>query len=587
MASKRWKRERKRLMSVTCVLAMLLSMIPIPAAFAESSPRTILVTDYGADGTDTNDDKAAIQAAIDAAESGDTVLLPEGTYYLSGTLRGKSGVTIAGADRDQTIVKFASTSDISMIDLHDVTNAVVTNMTLDADHSTIAMAAVRSVRGSHNKMTNLRVQNFAASEGFGPFGLYGEDTDYLEISNNIITNIGVESDWGGAIRVGWGSSHVLIENNTIHNTGRGGIFLNDGCPYSIVRGNTITGTGKKKEGLGIELHTDVDYSLVEHNHVDHWLSAVRSKYVAVRHNVLKATDGSIGNIGLEVMVNHGVVTDNLVDGGQQVGIQQSPGTGYQYWGYNVVRNQVMWGMQLQGAYSEETQQNQYFYKNIIENTQVGNEKAYYPGYDGYGIRIHGNSQNLTFDSNIIRNNGSKAIDITDAPGVNRISFINNIITGNAGPTIDKYPDDAPDLEWSGNVVSGNGTDTQLESRGFADPKPIANFEAPLTVKPGTPVQFVNTSDANGGKIVEYLWDFGEGLPSTEENPTHTYEKEGEYRVTLVVWSELGRASLKEHTIKVTNAPSETPADPGTPGGSTPDHSDQGLDCVSFQPVCIV
>ncbi len=35
----------------------------------------------------------------------------------------------------------------------------------------------------------------------------------------------------------------------------------------------------------------------------------------------------------------------------------------------------------------------------------------------------------------------------------------------------------------------------------------------------------------------YLWDFGDGTTSSEKNPSHTYSEEGEYTVSLNVWSE--------------------------------------------------
>ncbi|OCT13485.1 hypothetical protein A8709_17940 [Paenibacillus pectinilyticus] len=556
----KWK---KRVLSLLGALTVLLPVLPATTAFAA----TINVTTFGANGSDTSDDLTAIQNAVNSAASGDTVLLPAGTYYLSANVNGKSGVKIAGAGRDLTTVKMTSGSaSTNFFYLHNVTNAEVSDMTLDGNNSTVLLSAVTSESGDGNKMRHLRVKDLAASAGFGPFALYAIGSTNLEISDNIVNNSGVNSDWGAGVRAGWGSSHALIENNTISNTGRGGIFVNDDSPYATVRGNTITGTGKKMEGLGIELHTNVDYSLVENNNVDHWISTVRSKYIAVRNNIVKATDGSVGNMGLEVMVDHGITSGNLVDGGQQVGMQQSPGTGYQLWNYNTVQNIVMWGMQLQGAGTGSTEQYQYFYKNIWQNGPTGNPAAAYPGYDGNAVRIHGDTKNIVFDSNQILNNGRKAIEITTATGTDRLSFINNTITGNSGPSIDQYPSSAADLEWSNNTVSGNGTNTQLTSRGFSDAKPVANFTAPLTVQLGAPVTFTNTSTDNG-TIVETLWDLGEGIPVTTASPTYTYLKAGTYHVILGVWDNGGRASVKEQTITVFSGPPDTTA-PTAPSSLT-------------------
>ncbi|WP_219834830.1 NPCBM/NEW2 domain-containing protein [Paenibacillus sp. R14(2021)] len=530
-------------------LALVLTASPWTGAKASAAGTTLSVTAYGANGSDNASDQAGIQAAIDAASAGDTVLLPKGTYYLGGTVKGKTGVTIKGENRDSTIVKYTDSSDTYMFYFYNISNAAIKNMTLDGSNSLVAMSAVVSEGGSGNTMSGLRVKDFAAVQGFGPHALYGIGTNNLTVSDNNISNIGVGSIWGAGMRIGYDSHNALIERNVIANTGRGGIFLNDGSSGAIVRGNKVTGSGKKENGLSIELHTNTDNAIIEDNDVDHWISAVRSKTIAVRRNVVHTTDGTVGAIGLEIMAENAVTSDNVVDGGQQVGIQQSPGPGHQLWSYNAIQNLVMWGMQLQGAGAAETEQYQYFFKNSFINTQLGNPKAAYPGYEGNGVRIHGNAANLTFDSNLIAGNGRKAIEITGAPGVDKLSFTNNIIYGNKDAAIDPYPAAALDLEWKGNLVYKNGSNAVPASRGFANPKPKANFNIPALVRVGEPVTFNSTSTDNG-VIATYLWDFGAGLPSASAKPTFVYDKAGIYRVTLVVWDNEGRADLKESVVIV-------------------------------------
>ncbi|MBM7563624.1 NPCBM/NEW2 domain-containing protein [Paenibacillus sacheonensis] len=563
--------------SLFASMAMTLTAVPVTGyAAGPSLPKaSISVASYGANGADTLDDRAGIQAAIDAAQAGDTVLLPKGTYVLSGTVNGKSGVTIKGENRDGTIVKYAGSTDTFMFKFLNASNAAIKNMTLDGNNSSILMSGAVSEGGSGNVMSGLKVKDFVASEGFGPHALLGDHTDHLTVSDNVITNIGVQSIWGAGVRVGWNSTNAVIERNVIADTGRGGIFLNDGSSGAIVRNNRITGSGKKENGLSIELHTNTDNSIIEDNDVDHWISAVRSKTIAVRRNTVHATDGSVGAIGLEIMADNTVTTDNVVDGGQQVGIQQSPGPGHQLWGYNVVKNLVMWGMQLQGAGASETEQFQYFYKNSFMNTQLGNPKAAYPGYEGNGIRIHGNSQNLTFDSNLISGNGRKAIELTGAPGVDKLIFTNNLFYGNKDVTMDPYPTDAKDLEWSGNLVYKNGDNAQPASRGFANAKPKADFTIPLLVREGEPVTFNSTSTDNGS-IATYLWDFGTGLPSASPKPTFVYDQAGIYRVTLVVWDNEGRAGLKESIILVRPGAKDTKK-PSTPTNvASPSQTDETI-----------
>jgi PKD repeat protein len=60
--------------------------------------------------------------------------------------------------------------------------------------------------------------------------------------------------------------------------------------------------------------------------------------------------------------------------------------------------------------------------------------------------------------------------------------------------------------------------------------PKATFRAfPRRAKPGDSVRFQSLCE---GEIVRYLWDFGDGTQSVEENPVHSYASEGTYTVRL-------------------------------------------------------
>jgi len=55
------------------------------------------------------------------------------------------------------------------------------------------------------------------------------------------------------------------------------------------------------------------------------------------------------------------------------------------------------------------------------------------------------------------------------------------------------------------------------------------------------IQFTDTStNAN-----TYFWDFGDGNTSTERNPIHTYQDDGEYVVTHTVTNDFGEASTQQ------------------------------------------
>ncbi len=81
--------------------------------------------------------------------------------------------------------------------------------------------------------------------------------------------------------------------------------------------------------------------------------------------------------------------------------------------------------------------------------------------------------------------------------------------------------------------------------------PLSEFEA---IQNCTEVQFTSTST---NRINSYLWDFGDGQTSTQQNPSHTYTTEGEFTVSLTTTNDSGN-NTKEKTnfiiIKTPNQP---------------------------------
>lgn len=71
--------------------------------------------------------------------------------------------------------------------------------------------------------------------------------------------------------------------------------------------------------------------------------------------------------------------------------------------------------------------------------------------------------------------------------------------------------------------------------------PVAQFDAhyAFTTIP-TKVEFVDTS--LGSKPMTWEWDFGDGVTSTEQNPSHTYLKRGTYTVKLTVKNAYGTST---------------------------------------------
>ncbi|KMN45663.1 collagenase ColA [Bacillus sp. LK2] len=86
-----------------------------------------------------------------------------------------------------------------------------------------------------------------------------------------------------------------------------------------------------------------------------------------------------------------------------------------------------------------------------------------------------------------------------------------------------------------------------------------NMNGPYNEILNEKVQFHSDgTESTGGKIVSYLWDFGDGTTSTEANPVHAYEKEGIHTVKLTVKDNKGKVNRGQTTATV-----KQEAKPGT------------------------
>ena len=84
--------------------------------------------------------------------------------------------------------------------------------------------------------------------------------------------------------------------------------------------------------------------------------------------------------------------------------------------------------------------------------------------------------------------------------------------------------------------------------------PIANFTADNTQNCGSLT--VNFTDLSTNNPQEWLWNFGDGTSSTEQNPQHFYSEAGEYTVSLTCSNEQGNdVIVKENYILLFEKPS--------------------------------
>jgi PKD repeat protein len=90
--------------------------------------------------------------------------------------------------------------------------------------------------------------------------------------------------------------------------------------------------------------------------------------------------------------------------------------------------------------------------------------------------------------------------------------------------------------------------------------PVADFSANRQL--GNAPFVVQFRDLSSNNPTSWKWDFGDGTSSSVENPSHIYQYEGSYNVTLTATNQYGSdTAFKSGTSAKTNAPSTVSATP--------------------------
>ncbi len=183
-------------------------------------------------------DSRSIAAAIQQAKPGETVHLPAGTIALTEPIRPRSGLKILGAGQDKTRLTYNGEKADVFISINDCEDVELAEMTLDGQNNPLVHQGIGGGNSKRLWLHHLTIRNLKAKT-WGPHAILfsgrnptmeGGVTD-SRINDCHIENIGLEAEYGGGIRLAWGSSRNQVLDNVIHNTGRGGIF-GDHAPSS-------------------------------------------------------------------------------------------------------------------------------------------------------------------------------------------------------------------------------------------------------------------------------------------------------------------------------------------------------------------
>ena len=188
---------------------------------------------------------ATIQAAVDAAVNGDTILIAAGTYREQVSINGKD-ITLQGAGVGQTIIESPDAAALvesyhesnsglpyrySVVTVKGNSDVTITGVTVDGrDQGNISSAP-----GAYNFSGVYVINSDAHIDGIAVTNV--RELQGGETSGNQRNHAVVVTGYGAA-----DSHHVEIENSTISNFQKTGIFANGPGLTVDIHDNTIIGT---------------------------------------------------------------------------------------------------------------------------------------------------------------------------------------------------------------------------------------------------------------------------------------------------------------------------------------------------------
>ncbi len=205
----------------------------------------------GVQGLNVPDDFPTIQAAVDAASSGDTIVLNASRIYFENVVipAAKSGISIEGQDAVSTIIdgEFNMTAPFC-ISLDGCANVTIFDLTLKDSYDSGAQI---EIAGDNNSVSACIIMAGLGS-GVSVEGSNTRITDSLIQDNSI--GIDVVSGEG-----------TFVQNNTILNNTQIGLRVQQGGSQSLIYGNRFVKNHVQAQDLGTANRWDDGYPYVPSN----------------------------------------------------------------------------------------------------------------------------------------------------------------------------------------------------------------------------------------------------------------------------------------------------------------------------------
>jgi len=383
-------------------------------------------------------------------------------------------------------------------------------------------------------------------------GIYIDDRYNVTIKNLRVTS------WDEGINMGADSNHITLTNNTISNNLLG-VYMRMFCSDITIFNNDIS---HNEDGIHMEYCSRVNiiFNTISHNHLG-------VRMWPPTHVTLADNDIFINYDGI-----HMVYSSNVT-----------------------IFNNLIFKNDNNGIYLENCSDISIYMNTLIENTNhVFDNKAnhfddgahgnYWNDYTGADTNDDGIGDTLYLIDTDSTDNYPLIHPVRQLPVAPSATFTYSPSDPSIEDIID-FIDTSTDPDgtitsWDWDFGDGTTSTEQNPSHQYTDMgeymvqltvtdndgltntaeqpitlrnlPPTASFTySPVEPTVGEDILFSDaSSDPERQPITAWIWDFGDGATSTEENPTHAYETSGSYPVTLTVTDYEGLEDTYSATVEV-------------------------------------